>query len=561
MSSFELPVYDYFENNKPFSKVTKEETRLVFVAWPYMNGKLHVGHLAGYLLPADCIARAFRMLGYKTLMISGSDCYGTPILVTALKEQTSPEQVVQFYHEEVIKLFKAIDISFDNYSATVNRTHHEVVKDAFYKILLNGFIKKDFDLQFFSPTLGRFLPDRFVVGDCPFCGASGIKSDQCENCSEILTPQQVLNPVSIVDGKPVELKKTEHYFFDWPKLQGRLENYFNDRKAEWRDWIVSETKKWFNQGLKPRAITRDIDWGIPIPSDIPASMLIEDFEKKRIYVWFEAVTGYLSSTIEYCRRNNLDVNLFWRNPNSKHYYFMGKDNLPFHTIFWPGQLMALDSTLHLPNIPAINQYLLFGDEKFSKSAGRIIDSYDFTQQYGADAVRFYFLAFSPETSDFSFNLEHFKEQTNSLLVGKIGNYISRVTKLAGNGFKPSFQAKAFETYVKFLDQYLEGVDSGSSRKMCQTVLEYTDSLNKAFSDAQPWNLDKSDNRFKSVISEGICSIVCLTSLLKPIIPNAVRVVEESLAFELFEIITSKDALEAALTDVLVRQGLTLFSKL
>lgn len=557
----QLPIFDISDFEK-LPQPKNSESRLVCVAWPYMNGRLHIGHLAGYLIPADVICRAFRMRGYITAMVSGSDCYGTPILVTALKEQVSPEQIVERYHGFAIHLFKTLRLSFDNYSATVSQTHHRVVQDLFLRILQNGFLFKGVEKQFYSPSLNRFLPDRFVVGDCPRCGAKGIKSDQCEECSAVLAPGEVLNPVSVIDNQPVQLEDSEHYFFDWPKLQNSLESYFNEHRALWRSWISSETEKWLNEGLKPRAVTRDLDWGIPLPvSKISEELKIKNIDQKRIYVWFEAVTGYLSSTIEFCERKNQNYETFWKNPDCKQYYFMGKDNLPFHTLFWPGQLIATQEGFTLPFVPAINQYLLFGEGKFSKSLGRIIDSQEFTDKYGSDRVRFYFSAFSPETSDFSFSEEHFVEQCNSLLVGKVGNLFSRVTKLAGVGFKPAFNFESFEKFSPFLTRYLNHVDAASVRGMVAVALEYADYVNKSFSDSAPWLKDRSSTDFSLSMSNFLTSTALLFNLLKPVIPTAVEQAENLINSHSDYFIESKDSCEQLASRLKVGEITNLFEKL
>ncbi|MCX7952085.1 MAG: methionine--tRNA ligase [Deltaproteobacteria bacterium] len=558
----ELPYYDFFESSPETNQDNGDEVRVIFVAWPYMNGKLHVGHLAGYLIPADVIARAFRMRRFKTLMVSGSDCYGTPILLTAFKEKVTPWEVVSFYHEEALKLFRLLKLTFDNYTATVNKTHHEVVKWFFVEILRNGFFEKGKDRQFFSPSLSRFVPDRFVIGECPYCKAKEIKSDQCEECSAVLLPEQVINPVSIFDNKPVELRESEHYFLAWPKLQSEIQNYFELHRSLWRPWVVSETEKWLREGLKKRAVTRDLDWGIEIPVDkIDESLRLADIHKKRIYVWFEAVTGYYSSTVEYCLRKGLEVDRFWKNPKARHYYFMGKDNLPFHTIFWPGQLIATRKDFLLPYFPAINQYLLFGTDKFSKSKGRIVDSYDFTNKYGTDYVRFYFSAFAPEASDFSFSEEHFKEQCNSLLVDKVGNFVSRVSKLAGLDFRPILSFEAFLDFEPFLKKYIEATDKASTRELCQAILDFADFLNKDFTDKRPWSFERGSHTFQVLMSKYTGSIILLLNILKPLIPDAISRAEKQFNLNLTYLIDSKELFEKELSSFKINALANMFEKI
>ena len=542
----ELPVYDFKKFELPPKPSPDLKKIMIFVAWPYMNGTLHIGHLAGYLIPADIIARAYRLLGHQTLMISGSDCYGTPILITAAKNKTSPQEIVILYHSLALEMFKLLGLSFDNYSATVNPTHHRVVKEMFLLSLKNGFIFKKFDLQFFSPTLNRFLPDRFVLGDCPYCGEKATKSDQCENCLKVISPELLKNPKSTLDGQPVELKPSEHYFFDWPKLQGFLEKYVSDTSAKWRDWIVSETNKWLQEGLKPRAITRDLEWGIELPTEgIPGDLQLENYKYKRIYVWFEAVTGYLSSSIEYCERNGLNYEDFWLSDKVLHYYFMGKDNLPFHTLFWPGQLYSANPQFKLPDYPCINNYLLFDNQKFSKSKGLIIESTDFIKTYGRDFTRFYFATFAPESSDFNFDQSHFEESVNNLLIAKIGNYHSRVTKLAGENFSAKrLSPEGFEIYKDFLKQYSEAVRLGSSRAIMETIFRYCDWANKELSEHQPWKLDRGGSQFQRIISEHLNHVFLIFNLLKPVLLDATSVVEKQFGAEIATIAQDLEDLPA-----------------
>jgi methionyl-tRNA synthetase len=336
-------------------------------AWPYVNGDLHIGHLAGYLLPADIFSRFCRLCGYETLMVSGTDCHGTPITVEADKRGVKPEDIVSEYTPKIHYLLKLYDLTFDIFTSTTTENHKKITQEFFLRLLKNGYIFKAKQLQYFSPEEKRFLPDRYVEGKCSFCGAEEQRGDQCEKCGRVLNPGELINPVSKLTKKPVTLKETEHYFLDYSKLQPLIESYVKESK-HWRKWVYEESLAWLKEGLKPRAITRDLDWGIEIPEkEIPDEMKLESFEHKRFYVWFEAVIGYFSASVEWANKNSRDFREFWQNEDCLHYYFMGKDNLSFHTLFWPGQLLGQHMNLNLPYFPWVNNFLFLEGQKFSKS--------------------------------------------------------------------------------------------------------------------------------------------------------------------------------------------------
>jgi len=336
------------------------------VAWPYVNGDLHIGHLAGYLIPADIFSRYSRLKGYKTLMVSGADCNGTPITVEADIRKISPEKLIAEYMPKVLELIKTYKTTYDIFTSTRTENHFRIVQEFFLNLLNNGYILKRKTLQYFSEKEKKFLPDRYVEGICKFCKAKEQRGDQCENCGKSLNPGDLIQPKSKLTGSEVVLKETEHYALDYSKLQKEIENFvFNSN--HWREWVFNETVGYLKEGLKARDITRDLDWGVPLPKEkINKNFLIENIENKRFYVWFEAVIGYFSATVEWAEKNNENWEDFWLNPSCLHYYFMGKDNLIFHTIFWPCELLGQKKNYNLPYFPAVNNFLLLEGKKFSK---------------------------------------------------------------------------------------------------------------------------------------------------------------------------------------------------
>lgn len=493
------------------------------VAWPYVNGDIHIGHPAGYLLPADIFARFHRYLGNDVLMVSGSDCFGTPITLEADKRKVSPEKIVEEYHAKNVRLLKELGISFDLYTKTDNPNHKEIVQDFFVKLLERGLILKKETEQYYSPEEKRFLPDRYVEGKCPYCGYGEARSDQCDNCGRVLSPGELVNPKNKNSGKPAELKPTEHYFLDWPKLQPFLDKYVGEAEG-WRNWVFKETEGWLKTGLKPRAITRDLDWGVEIPVDrIPKDLQIDNYEHKRIYVWFEAVIGYFSASVEWAKINGKKWEDFWHDKNSLHAYFMGKDNLVFHTLFWPGQLHAYDEKLHLPDLPVINQFLNLEGRKFSKSRGITIDSRYFVETYGLDALRFYLTLIAPEAADTDFTWADFVSKNNDILIGNLGNFVNRTLTLA-QGFEfdgKSIDAKLAEKTIQFVHGAKEALSQAEFKKYLEFVLAVSHEGNKYLASEEPWFLkEKEPKKFKTVIENALFIVLALHLVVKPLLPDA-----------------------------------------
>lgn len=502
------------------------------VAWPYVNGDIHIGHLAGYLLPADIYARFQRFLGNDVLMVSGSDCFGTPITLEAEERKVSPRDIVNEYHQKNLELFKFLDLSFDIYTKTDTENHKHVVQDFFIKLLEGGYIFKDKTLQYYSEVENRFLPDRYVEGRCPNCGYEAARSDQCDNCARVLEQGELLNPRSKTTGNDVRLKESEHYFLDWPKLQKFLEKYVNSHQ-NWRPWVLNETLGWLKHGLKPRPITRDLNWGVEIPIDkISPKLQIEGAQDKRIYVWFEAVIGYLSATIEWSKKSKQIWQEFWYNPDVRHAYFMGKDNLIFHTLFWPGQLNAYDEKIHLPDFPAINQFLTLEGQKFSKSRGITIDPGYTVENYGLDPVRFYLSLIAPENTDANFSWSDFVAKNNNVLIGNLGNFINRTLTLAQNldlrG--PSVIDAEIEDRVElFLKEAKKSLENFEFKNYVEKILALADYGNKYLSIHEPWLLKKDDPAFEKATVNSLFITLGLFLLLKPILPGTFDKLSEILA--------------------------------
>ncbi len=488
------------------------------VAWPYVNGNLHVGHVAGYLLPADITARFFRLLGNEVLMVSGSDCFGTPITVEADKKGVSPKEIVNIYHKRNVKLFKNLGLSFDLYTKTDTKNHKEITQDFLKSFWNKGLLEIKKQHQYYSLKSKRFLPDRYVEGTCPNCGFQESRSDQCDNCGSLLD-QNLINPVSKIDKSKVVLKETEHLFISWDKLQNKIESYVDSRTG-WRSWVKKETKKWLKEGLKPRAVTRDLDWGVKIPKEIAKSL--ENSKSKRIYVWFDAVIGYYSASLEWAHKNKSDWKEFWYDSGIKHYYFMGKDNLVFHTIFWPGQLMIYDQKLHLPDLPAINQYLNFEGVKFSKSRGVVVDTAEFIEKYGADALRFYLTTIMPEKSDTSFSWKDFLKKNNNLLVGHLGNYIHRTLSLyKGEKIAAKISDQVIDKCEVALANSIDFLKKSRFKNYYLEIESLAKFANVYFNNCRPWDTKKiNKNKFKADGPDLIILTYVLACLLEPITPSA-----------------------------------------
>ncbi len=402
------------------------ERVFIGVAWPYANGPLHLGHIAGAYLPADIFARYHRIKGNEVLMVSGSDQHGTPITIKAEQEGKKPAEIAAFYHRQFLDSWQKLGISFDLYTNTSTANHAEVARDIFLKLLKSGDIYKSAMSQPFCPKCQRFLPDRYVEGTCPNCHSAKARGDQCDACGKPLGANELIDPRCQVCGTTPVFRDSEHFFLKLSAFGERLEAW-TQKQSHWRPNVFMLTQRYLKEGLRDRAITRDIDWGVPVP--------VAGFESKRLYVWFEAVIGYLSASQEWAKStgDNEKWRPFWQDNKARSYYFIGKDNIPFHTLIWPAMLMGYGG-LNLPyDIPA-NEFLTFENKKGSKSRNWAVWVPDYLKRYDPDALRYFLSISMPETGDTDFSWREFIRRNNDELVATYGNLVNRVLTFTYRNF-------------------------------------------------------------------------------------------------------------------------------
>ena len=534
---------------KPTAKqITKtKQTIFIGVSWPYANGPLHLGHLAGQHIVVDVFRRYHKKIGNRVLMVSGSDMHGTPITTKALEKGISPYEFALKNHKEFLEIFKRLDLEYDLYTHTHTKNHINVVQTfvkALYKL---GYLVPKTTKAFYDPVKKQFLVDRYIEGTCPYCGYSPARGDQCDNCGNVLTPLELKDPVSKLSGVKPIVKQTTDLYFDLPKLQKELEEYLKN-KTYWRKHTYLLAKGWLKQGLKPRPITRDLNWGIPVP--------IKGFENKVVYVWFEAVIGYLSAAILWAKKDkdNRSWEDFWKNKDAKHYYFIAKDNIPFHTLFWPAQLIAfnkrikgfkkdklkkldlllplendLNTPLNLPYNVVANNYLNIKGEKMSKSKGTFITAKDLLDKYPKELIRFFFTRFAPENHDLDFDLDKLVEVNNNELVATIGNFVYRVLVLAKRNYKSLDATKINKKYIDKINWYLEkigdSIENVSFVKATNYLLELASFGNKMINRSKPWEKPKTDKAYRGIVT-GLYVIEALRVAFSAFIPSYAEKLQE-----------------------------------
>ena len=506
---------------------------LVAVAWPYASGSRHLGHIGGAYLPADIFARYHRVVGNNVLMVSGSDVHGTPITVRADAEGVEPIDIVNKYHNEFLGYWEKLDISWDNYTTTMTDTHIEVVHDIFNKLLEKGFIDKQKSLQAYDPGENKFLPDRYVEGTCPYCSYSEARGDQCDSCSKTLDPEELINPISKISGNKAEFKETEHFFLKLSLLEDQLASWL-DEKEGWRPHVINWAKSFVKDGLQDRAITRDLDWGIEIPVDDLGS-------GKKIYVWFEAVIGYLSASKEWAKNkgNEKEWTEWWNNESAETYYFIGKDNVPFHAVIWPSILLAYEG-LNLPtNVPA-NQYILVKGEKASASRGVGKTLQEYLDEWNPDALRYALASALPEQSDTEISEDEMIRRNNEELVAAWGNLVQRVfTQIQNNFSKISEIDEADEVDKKLLKEMSESydivgqlVEKVELKAALQESMRCVSKVNGYLNETEPWKVIKEDEkRAGRILYTALEAIDSCANLLYPFMPSTSDLVRSAIPRE------------------------------
>ncbi len=507
---------------------------LVAVAWPYASGSRHLGHLAGAYLPPDVFARYHRAAGNDVLMVSGSDVHGTPITVRADAEGVAPEKIVERYHGEILQNWASLGISYDLYTTTGTDNHKRVAQEFFLRLLENGYLYRKTTNQFFDEREQRFLPDRYIEGTCPHCGYEHARGDQCDNCGRTLDPEDLLHPRSKLSGDPPVLRETEHYYWRLSAFQDQLLEWLQTREG-WRPHVINFSVGMVQDGLHDRSFTRDLDWGIPLPVD-------DLGPGKSIYVWWEAVMGYYSAPQEWAERcGEPDAwKAWWENPEAESYYFIGKDNIPFHAVYWPALLMG-HGGLNLPtNVPA-NQYLTFGGEKGSASrgVGRSITWY--TDRLEPDALRYAVASHFPESNDTDLSDEEIERAINDELVANWGNLVNRVVSMTHRYFdgvvpEPGRLSGGDEKLLGGIDAALGNVGdliaAVKLRNGLAAGMAAAQSVNAYLSELEPWKTAKTDpNRTATTLHVALNAISGIGTMLAPYLPFTSRRVLESLGLE------------------------------
>ena len=513
---------------------TVAERIFIGVAWPYANGPLHLGHLAGCYLAADIFARYHRMRGNEVLMVSGSDAHGTPITIRADQEGITPAEVVERYHAAFLDCWNQFGITFDLFTHTDTENHERVVHDIFRSLHDQGYIYTDNMLLAHCANCQRFLPDRYVEGICPNCSYDRARGDQCDKCGHTLDPQELIQPRCILCGSGPEFRESEHFFLKLSAFQEPLLEWIR-QKPHWRANVANQTRSFLEGGLKDRAITRDLTWGVPIP--------LEGYDGKRIYVWFEAVIGYLSAAIEWAENTGQTDKWqdFWKDPATRSYYFIGKDNIPFHSIIWPAMIMGYGNGLNLPfDVPA-NEFLSLENRKFSTSQNWAVWLPDYLERYDPDPLRYLLSINMPESGDADFSWAEFVRRNNEELVATYGNLVNRVLSFTFRNFdgkipEPGPLNQGHEQILLAARVAMDAVSESLYHTRFKAALGQAFALaqeTNRYLDAQaPWRAIKTDRQEAATsLCVAIKVINCLKVVLAPFLPFSSQKVHEFLGFD------------------------------
>ena len=518
------------------------------VAWPYANGPRHIGHVAGFGVPSDVFSRYMRMAGHDVLMVSGTDEHGTPILVAADEEGLSARELADRNNRLIVEDLVALGLSYDLFTRTTAGNHYHVVQDMFTTVRDNGYMVQQVTRSAISPSTGRTLPDRYIEGTCPICGAEGARGDQCDTCGNQLDPTDLISPRSRINGETPEFVETTHWFLDLPALAQALGAWLDERESSgtWRPNVIKFSQNLLGD-IRPRAMTRDIDWGIPVPG-------WEDQPTKRLYVWFDAVIGYLSASIEWARRSGDPEawRAWWNDPRALSYYFMGKDNIVFHSQIWPAELLGYNGqgerggepgrlgVLNLPTEVVSSEFLTMEGKKFSSSHGIVIYVRDFLQRYQADALRYFICAAGPETADADFTWAEFVRRTNGELVAGWGNLVNRTASMIHKRFGQIPEPAELEDIDRAL---LDAVEAGFAsvgdliaqhrqKAALGEAMRLVGEANKYVADTQPFKLKGEDPatqaRLATVLHTLAQAVTDLNLMLSPFLPHAANDVDRVL---------------------------------
>ncbi|MFC1861889.1 methionine--tRNA ligase [Chloroflexota bacterium] len=509
------------------------ERIFIGVAWPYANGPLHLGHIAGAYLPSDIFARYHRIKGNEVLMVSGSDQHGTPITIAAEQQGKKPGEIAGLYHQQFLESWHKLGISFDLFTSTDTDNHAEVTHDIFLKLLDKGYIYKDTVTQPFCPRCQRFLPDRYIVGTCPYCHSPNARGDQCDACGKPLNPEEMIEPHCRICGTAPEFRESEHFFLKLSAFQDRLADWAN-MQGQWRPNVFMLTRRYLKEGLRDRAITRDIDWGVPVP--------VGGFDSKRIYVWFEAVIGYLSASKEWANStgDSDKWRSFWQGDEAKSYYFIGKDNIPFHTLIWPAMLMGYGD-LNLPHDIPANEFLTVEGRKLSTSQNWAVWLPDYLSRYDPDPLRYILSINMPETSDTDFSWREFIRRNNDELVATYGNLVHRVLTFVYRNFdgcvpqagKFDNQSQALLDRVKdTLNKMDESLYLCHFREAIKAAMMLAHEANRYLDEKSPWKVIKQDRKAAATSLYVTLSVIsCLKTMLYPFLPFSSQKLHEFLGFK------------------------------
>lgn len=531
---------------------------LTAVAWPYANGPRHIGHVAGFGVPSDVFARYQRMTGANVLMVSGTDEHGTPLLVQAEKEGVTVQELADRYNRQIVHDLAGLGLSYDLFTRTTTRNHYAVVQELFRGLHDNGYMVKETTMGAISPSTGRTLPDRYIEGTCPICGADGARGDQCDNCGNQLDPADLINPVSKINGETPQFVETEHFLLDLPALADALSAWLKERQ----DWRPNVLKFSLNllEDIRPRAMTRDIDWGVPIPIEG-----WQDNNAKKLYVWFDAVVGYLSASIEWAYRIGEPEawRTFWTNPEAVSYYFMGKDNITFHSQIWPAELLGYRGegsregtvgqlgSLELPTEVVSSEYLTMSGSKFSSSKGVVIYVKDFLEEFGADPLRYFIAVAGPENNDTDFTWDEFVRRINNELANGWGNLVNRTVSMAHKNFgevpTPGELSDADQAILdlasRTFDEAGDALSHSRFKQGITKIMHVVGEANAYIAEQEPWKLAKDETqreRLATVLWTALQVVSDCNTMLTPFLPHTAQAVHETLG---------RDGVWAALPEV------------